>query len=965
MTTQEFIEKWKATTLKERSASQEHFIDLCNLLGHQTPAAADPTGEWFTFEKGAKKTGGGNGWADVWKKGCFAWEYKGKHKNLDEAFKQLQRYAIALENPPLLVVCDMERFIIHTNYTNTVQVIHEFTIEDLTDPDTLHKLRWLFDEPERLKPTVTTDQITAKAAAEFAVLAQSLRNRDHEPLKVAHFLNKILFCLFAEDADLLPRHIFERLLDAAVDKPDNFTGMLASLFLSMTEGGMFGVDKIDWFNGGLFDGDEVIELNKAEIRALASVSKLDWSQIQPSIFGTLFERGLDPTKRSQLGAHYTDPDSIMRLVLPVVIDPLMKEWEETKPKILVFLEKHDKVTSKPAKKKAIKDANNIYQGFLLKLRQFRVLDPACGSGNFLYLALRSLKDLEHLVTLEAEVMGLPLAFPEVGPQCVLGIELNTYAAELARVTVWIGEIQWMLDHGYNPVKNPILKKLDQIDCRDALINGDGTEAEWPDADAIVGNPPFIGGKKMKAELGDTYTKKLRGVFNERLPAIADLVTYFFEKARYQLENGNAKRVGLVSTQAIRNGGSRTALDRINESGKIYNAWADEPWVNDGADVRVSFICFCSASESLPVYLNGATEDKILSDLTPQNINETLDLTKVESLDSNKNRAFIGTQKSGSFDVSGEIARDWLTQPNPNSRPNSDVVKPWLNGRAITSRNTDKWIVYFEASINELDASLYEMPFEHIKQNVHDELLKKIEKNKIKSKSTKDMEKQLEKWWVHWRPRPELNDAIKGLSHCIATVRVSKYRFFVWIDTNIVVDSRLLIIASDSWSVFGILSSKVHELWSLAKSSMHGVGNDPTYNAQSCFETYPFPEGLSPKLKIEEHSNPHSDAIAEAAKRLNELRENWLNPPEWVKRVPEVVQGYPDRILPADENAAKQLKKRTLTNLYNQRPAWLNHAHKELDAAVATAYGWEVDLSDNEILKRLFELNQQRVDQQNN
>jgi type II restriction/modification system DNA methylase subunit YeeA len=480
MTPTIFIRKWRASSLKERSASQEHFIDLCHLVGHPTPAEADPEGTWFTFEKGASKTGGGEGWADAWKKGHFAWEYKGKKKDLTAAFAQLQRYAIALENPPLLVVSDMDTIIIHTNFTNTVPDIHTIAIDDIGTPENLQKLKWLFNDPEKLKPGLTAAEITQNAATEFAVIAQAMRERGHEPLAVAHFLNKILFCLFAEDVELLPKKLFERLLEAGEKHPDKLNKMLADLFKVMSEGGIFGYEAIEWFNGGLFDGNDVVPLVQDEISALVRISRLDWSRIEPSIFGTLFERGLDPSKRSQLGAHYTDPDSIMRLVQPVIIDPLLDEWAQIKTEIAEALEKRDTLKSATAQKKWQGKAEELVQRFLYKLSHYKILDPACGSGNFLYLALKSLKDIEDRVNIEAEQLGLSPHFLEVGPQCVYGIELNTYAAELARVTVWIGEIQWMLNHSYNPSKNPILKKLDQIDCRDALMNPDGSEAEWPE-----------------------------------------------------------------------------------------------------------------------------------------------------------------------------------------------------------------------------------------------------------------------------------------------------------------------------------------------------------------------------------------------------------------------------------------------------------------------------------------------------
>jgi len=338
------------------------------------------------------KTGGGDGWADVWKRGHFGWEYKGKRKDLTAAFSQLQRYAIALENPPLLVVSDMATIIIHTNFTNTVQEIHTIAIEDLERPEVLQKLRWLFFEPERFKPGITREMVTEQAAQAFAGMAQSLRDAGHDGHQVAHFLNRLVFCMFAEDIGILPGQLFTRLVESVRQKPEKLADKLRQLFSAMQSGGDFGVDEVPWFNGGLFDSDAVLPLNEESVAQLLSCAKMDWSDIEPSIFGTLFERGLDPSKRSQLGAHYTDRDSIMRIVQPVVIEPLEQEWSVVKEAVGTLLEK----ATAASKKKA----TGLYDNFMNRLRTTRVLTPACGSGNFLNLALLALKNLEHRVLLK-------------------------------------------------------------------------------------------------------------------------------------------------------------------------------------------------------------------------------------------------------------------------------------------------------------------------------------------------------------------------------------------------------------------------------------------------------------------------------------------------------------------------------------------------------------------------------------
>jgi hypothetical protein len=328
MTPAEFALKWTGSTQAERAASQEHFIDLCRMLGAPTPNEADPTGRDYAFEKGAEKVGGGDGFADVWKRGHFAWEYKGKRKNLGAAYQQLLQYREALENPPLLVVCDLDRFEVHTNFTATPTMIHAFTLRDLLEApeEPLRVLRAVMSDPEALRPGKTRQDLTGEAAQQFASLALALRGRGHEPHRVAHFLNKLLFCMFAQDARLLPPGLLERLAEGSRRNPEVFATALADLFDTMSKGGgLVGAEPIDWFNGGLFDSADVLPLTGVEIGLVQRVSRLDWSQVEPAVFGTLFERGLDPGKRAQLGAHYTDRESIMRVIEPVLMAPLRRK----------------------------------------------------------------------------------------------------------------------------------------------------------------------------------------------------------------------------------------------------------------------------------------------------------------------------------------------------------------------------------------------------------------------------------------------------------------------------------------------------------------------------------------------------------------------------------------------------------------------------------------------------------------
>src|SRR5215211_5411177 len=515
LTPQEFVSRWRGVALKERSASQSHFIDLCRLLDQPTPTEADPTGEFYTFERGAEKTagptGGDHGWADVWKKGHFAWEYKGPRANLEAAYEQLLQYRESLENPPLLVVSDLQTIEVHTNFTNSVKRITTFTLDDLLDPDKLDQLRRVWTDPFSFRAAETPENVTEQAAKEFARLAELLRRRGEDPDQAAHFLIRLLFCLFAEDVRLLPEKLFSKLVAATRTKPEAFAAQLRQLFGAMRDGGFFGFERVPRFDGGLFDDDQVLTLDREGLDVLHRVGRLDWDSIEPSILGTLFERSLDPSKRAQLGAHYTSREDILAVVEPVLMAPLRRRWAEVREQAEKLAERRDAASGGRATR--INNAlSDLLSRFAEEIASIRVLDPACGSGNFLSASMQQLLNLEREVITFARDVGLPTFFPRVGPEQVHGIEINEYAHDLATATVWIGYIQWLRDNGFGRPSEPILKPLETVTQMDAILafNGDGeaVEPEWPEADVVVGNPPFLGGKRLRAELKDAYVDDL-------------------------------------------------------------------------------------------------------------------------------------------------------------------------------------------------------------------------------------------------------------------------------------------------------------------------------------------------------------------------------------------------------------------------------------------------------------------------
>lgn len=965
MTPQQFIAKWQRVQLTERSAAQQHFLDLCEVFDHPKPADADPTGEWFTFEKGAAKHGGGEGWADVWKRAFFGWEYKGKHKDLNAAYDQLLLYREALENPPLLVVCDMDRLIIHTNFTATAATTYEIPLAELATARNLEIVRCVFHKPDKLRPGVTSAAITAEAASHLAEIAQAMRERKLDPAAVAHFLDRVVFCLFAEDVGLLPENLFSRIVEKSNREPKRFTKLIGQLFDAMANGGDFGMDTIHYFNGNLFADSAVLELTADEIDRILAGTKLDWSAVDPSIFGTLFVRGMDPAQRSQLGAEYTSRQDIETIVEPVVMQPWRREWAEMRQQVENLLatgKKNPTGNEKPAsgavRAKGRREADKLLHDFLGRLQLMKVLDPACGSGNFLYVTLQKLKDLEKEVCVFASSVGLGGFLPLVGPWQLYGIEISPYAFDLAQMTIWIGWLQWIRANGYGSPSEPILRPLDTFQCKDAILDlsdpENPKEPEWPEVDFIVGNPPFLGDKKMRGELSDDYVDKLRTLYENRLPGQSDLCCYWFEKARDAIKRKRCRRVGLLATQGIRGGANRIALDRIKESGDIFWAFSDRDWILDGAMVHVSMVGFDDGTNSGERVLDGQTVERINA-----NLSHGSETASAKLIAENQNLSFLGSCKGGSFDIDESEALALLRGAgNPHGRPNSDVVRPVLNSRDILQRGQRRWIVD-NADLSLENACLYESPHQIVAERV-----------KPARDSNRD-EWLKTNWWRPQRMRPNMRTATERLERFVITPTTSKHRLFVWLTPPTLPDHQLIVFASVSDDFFGILHSRAHEVWARAQGTqLRERESGFRYTPTTCFETYAFPKP----------TDAQRDAIAAAAKELDTLRSNWLNPPEWTREevleFPGSVSGlwaryvhnpdkrgigtvrYP-RLVPKDEASAKQLAKRTLTNLYNERPKWLDLTHQKLDAAVFAAYGWKLDMSDEEILAGLLDLNLER------
>lgn len=1003
------------------------------MLGVPTPVEADPTGnDTFCFQKRVAKDAelfdfdaAGNaqpaskerGFADVWKKDCFGLEYKGAGEDLDKAYRQLLRYREALLNPPLLIVCDFNRYIVRTNFNGAVQETHTFTNADIDTPAALRVLRAAFSDPEQLRPRKTTADVTEELARKIAAIALSLQKRESveladaktrrqhvvaqkKNLRIARFLNRLVFCFFAEDTGLLPPNIFSEVCKIGLNDPQQFAETLEELFRCMAKGGRFGVHKIRHFNGHLFEDATVFELTPDEIRALADAAAADWQAIQPSIMGNLFERGLDPNQRAQLGAHYTSEADIKTLVEPVLMSPLRREWSTIKKELAPQI----------AKAKGTDAARAKLAAFQQELASITVLDPACGSGNFLYVSLQLLLALEKEVAAAAASLGWAFT-PQVNVKQLRAIELNAYAFELAQVSVQIGYLQWRRDNGFDNNRSPVLQNLDGFENKDALLNETFrkkpkdlkaaqaeehgrdedlfkvyTERAWPPCDVIVGNPPFLGGKLLRRELGDTFVDALFENFRERVPSEADLCCYWFEKARQQIEDGKCKRAGLLATQGIRGGANREVLKRLKQTGDIFFAESDREWILAGANVHVSMVGFDDGAETHRV-LDG----RAVSAIHPNLSAASADITTAKRLPANLEIAFMGDTKGGAFDIAEAQALEILRAPNPNARPSSDVIVPWVNGLDVTRRPRRMFIVDFGMRAEE-KAAQYQAAYEHICAHVRAERVKN--KRVLYAKN----------WWRHVEPRPGMLAALKSLPRFLTTVRVSKYRLFVWMEAPTLPDSSCFAFARADDYFFGVLHSRFHEIWALKLGTR--LETRPRYTPTTCFETFPLPfapgaevlpeaSNIEAKLKAAKFYAPpvvceeppprivaeHCEAISLAARELNALREAWLNPPEWTRtrtvEFPGALDGrwhrfvhgadargigtvrYP-LIEPRDAECAAKLAKRTLTNLYNERPGWLANAHARLDATVAAAYGFPADLSDDAILEKLLALNLERA-----
>ena len=986
---EDFLERWRDSGGSERANYQLFITELCELLElpKPEPASDDTRDNAYVFERRVtirNPDGSENrGYIDLYRRGCFVLEAKQTGKGLhtvgwDKAMlaaqHQADQYVRALPEdegrPPFIVVTDVGRSLeLYAEFSRSGGTYvpypdpsnHRIRLEHLRDPEIQRRLHNLWVNPDRLDASKHAARVTRKVSAEIAKLAKSLEQDGYAVDRVAHFLKRCLFTMFSEDVELLPKGSFTALLERLQKNPTVFPDAMRGLWEKMNTGGYEGqlMHTLARFNGGLFQNVNPIPLNADQIGLLIQGAKADWRFVEPAIFGTLLERALDPRERHKLGAHYTPRAYVERLVMPTIIEPLRAEWETAQVAAAAWQQQ-----GKPDK------ALGELKQFHYRLCHVRVLDPACGSANFLYVAMEHMKRLEgEVLNLIRDLSGGQIGFETegltVGPRQFLGLEINPRAAAIAEIVLWIGYLQWHYRlHGNLSLPEPILRDLHNIEHRDALIEYDSREpvlddqgapvtiwdgisfkespvtgelipdeagrkpvyryhtprkAQWPEADFIVGNPPFIGNKRMRIALGDGYVDALREVYKGEVPDSADFVMYWWHIAAGTVRDGSATRFGFITTNSLRQTFNRRVLEpHLNDSKKplsLIFAIPDHPWVDsgDGAAVRIAMTVGAageqagtlrqvtqeqeSDSEAWNVRLS-QREGKLFADLAiGANVAATITL-KANSTLSNR-----GVIPHGQGMV--------LTREQADQLEKNAPMKPYRNGRDLTSRPRGVLVI-----------DCYGLTSEQVREQyprLYQWLVSRVKPDRD-ANSDKDLR---EKWWLHRRNNEDMRRSLAGLDRYIATVQTAKHRFFTFLPEDVLPDDKLIAIALEDARFLGVLSSRVHTLWALVTGGAMGVGNDPVYNKGKCFDAFPFPT----------LTDAQAERIRDLAERIDAHRKRQQ-------------AEHPDLTLTGMYNVLEKLRAGEALNdkertIHTQGLVTiLQELHDALDRAVFEAYGWE-------------------------
>lgn len=877
---QKFVAYCQQHITGDEKGQAQVFLDrFFQAFGHEGALEAGAIYE-ERIEKSSKK--GQLGFADlVWKKHVLI-EMKKRGEDLTkrEHRTQTERYYIRLkkdDRPRYVMMCNFDSFHIYDFDLQPDSPVDIISLKQLP----ARSPAFAFMESTSRRPIFKNNQveITEKAASRMGMLLEMLIDRvkdqkfaKFDRFQAQRFVLQCVLAMFAEDLGLLPPALFTRCVKDCLEGASSYD-VLGGLFQAMnqqgiTPGGRY--EGVEYFNGGLFSEIHPIELQQGELKILEVCAEQNWSQVRPSIFGNIFESALktDKKQRRAYGIHFTTEGDIRRIVLPTI----SYYWEER-----------------------INAANTVAE--LQKLHQelgcYRVLDPACGSGNFLYVAYQELKQVEKLLLDKLnECDGTKGYMSLVTPQQFYGMDINSFAVELARVTLMIGRKVAIDNLGLKEPSLPLDTLDKNIVCADALF------ADWVKADAIVGNPPFLGGKHMRIALGDEYIDRVFQRFPDAKDSV-DFCSYWFRIAHNNLaQNG---RAGLVATNSICQGKSRAAtLDYVAQNGgHIYAAVSTQPWSGE-AKVHVSLINW-SKEKPQACYLDNLAVSSINSSLQA-----TIDVSQAARLSANLNKCFQGVIPVGmGFIVTQQQVNDWI-KAYPK---NQEVLKLFSMGANLAKNPNgmpERWIIDFN-DMNVEEASEYLLPFEYVKANV------KPERDNNRREVTKV------NWWKYAEKRPAMRRAIASLSHYFTVPRVSKWAVFILAPVSWLPGDKSVVVASEDFYIFGILSSQVHRVWMNAQKST--LKADIAYTHNTCFETFPFPQTQTRQLV---------EQIRATAVELHQYRTQQMSAQQW-----------------------------GITQLYNkffeEPTSQLYKLHAKLDRQCNAAYGFTD--SDN-ILDRLLALNLQ-------
>lgn len=1045
-----FIERWKASGGSERANFQTFANELCEALGLPKPAPATEATQAnsYCFEHPVTfiHTGAqSRGFIDLYRAGHFVMEAKqgtggdatddaaqpslipdlpgptrkghgtrGTRRWDDtmlRARNQADGYARAVSRndgwPPFLLVVDVGHVIeVYADFSGQGQGYtqhpdgnrYRIAMDDLRDEKVQDRLRLIWTDPQALDPSKISAQVTREVADRLAALGRSFEGQGHEPETVARFLMRCLFTMFAEDVELIPAKSFSDLLKRLRGQPEHAAPALKALWETMNTGGFSPVlmTVLKRFNGGLFKDADAPPLSEIQLSLLIEAASRDWREVEPAIFGTLLERALDKRQRHKLGAHYTPRAYVERLVVPTVMEPLRADWRDVQAAAVALTAqgKDD-------------EARDTVRAFHARLCEIRVLDPACGSGNFLYVALELMKRLEGEVTalladLGEDQAALSLAGHTVDPHQFLGLELNPWAAAVAELVLWIGYLQWHFrTHGKASPAEPVLRDFKNIENRDAVLtwaetrprldasgkpvtrwDGQSTithpvtgepvpdpdarvqvldylkpqPAKWPEAEFIVGNPPFIGASRMRDALGDGYAEALWAAY-PRMPQSADFVMFWWEKAalaargwKPATDKARAKgtrRFGFITTNSLRQTFNRKVLEPHLSDPKtplsLAFAIPDHPWVDagDGAAVRIAMTVAEAGksagrlgsvtderkgeyeAEGRPVRF-AIEKGKIFADLR-----NGADLAGAVPLKANDGICSPGVKLHGAgFIVTPAEARALGLGTVPGL---DNHIRAYRNGRDLTATPREVMVIDLfglsEAEVRNRFPAVYQ----HILDKVKPE----------RDQNNRDTYKR--NWWIHGEPRKDLRPVIEGLPRYIATVETTKHRTCQFLSGATLPDNMLIAIALDDAAALSVLSSSIHVAWALTAGGRLGFGNDPRYKKSKCFDPFPFPDPTeAEKVRLRslgEQLDAHRKAQQKAHPKLTLT--GMYNVLEKL-RAGERIEGK-DR------------------ETYDQGLVGiLRDLHDQIDAAVAEAYGWPADLSDDEILHRLVDLNRERA-----